>query len=202
MHACIYTHTHKHTQVVGDSFNEGIYDLHVRLKRYPVMPEETPRSREHLMACDIATKQVHIHRQTDRQTDRHTHTHTHTHTPTHMYREHRMACGITSKQVMCVCLCVCVCVCVCVSIQIHTRAHTHTHQVHKVCEYERVSTLVSLLQNTRHHGFPVTAYTARLRAPSSHSTATEDGMALAGDGVCVCMCVCVCVRARACVRAW
>lgn len=41
-------------KLVGDIFNHGIYDIHVRLKRYPVLPEETPRSREMLQARDMS----------------------------------------------------------------------------------------------------------------------------------------------------
>ena len=45
-------------KVVGDLFNEGIYDLHVRLKRYPVLPDETPPEREALRAGDVAATDV------------------------------------------------------------------------------------------------------------------------------------------------
>ena len=48
------------SKLVGDAFNEGIYDLHMRLKKYPTLPDEPPREREgllarHIMATDVKT---------------------------------------------------------------------------------------------------------------------------------------------------
>ena len=38
------------SKLVGDAFTEGIYDLHLKLKQYPTLPDEPPRAREGLLA--------------------------------------------------------------------------------------------------------------------------------------------------------
>ena len=48
------------SKLVGDAFTEGIYDLHLKLKQYPTLPDEPPRAREgllarHIMATDVKT---------------------------------------------------------------------------------------------------------------------------------------------------
>lgn len=45
-------------KLVGDLFNAGIYDLHVHLKRYPVLPDAPARDREPLAARDIMSAPV------------------------------------------------------------------------------------------------------------------------------------------------
>ena len=39
---------------IGDLFSEGIYDLHVHLKRFPFLPDQPPRERERLQATIAA----------------------------------------------------------------------------------------------------------------------------------------------------
>ena len=47
-------------KIVGDMFNDGIYDLHIELKHYPFLGEQPPKRRErlqarHIMATNIKT---------------------------------------------------------------------------------------------------------------------------------------------------
>ena len=147
------------------------------------------------LVISLQSRYTYTDRQTDKQTDRQTHTHTHT----HMYREHRMACGITSKQVMCVCLCVCVCVCVCFHTNTYARAHTHT------------SGAQSLRVRAREHaGEPAAKHSApRVPCHSIYCPPPRPFVAFhcyrrrhgTGWRRCVCVYVCVRVCARACLRA-
>mmetsp|Transcript_47555 Transcript_47555/g.157617 ORF Transcript_47555/g.157617 Transcript_47555/m.157617 type:complete len:770 (-) Transcript_47555:29-2338(-) len=45
-------------KLVGDLFNEGIYDMHIRLKRYPMLPEEPPHERERLQAKHVMATSI------------------------------------------------------------------------------------------------------------------------------------------------
>ena len=38
------------SKIVGDMLSDGIYDLHLKIKQYPVLEEEIPRRREGLLA--------------------------------------------------------------------------------------------------------------------------------------------------------
>jgi len=43
---------------VGDLFSDGIYDLHIRLKAFPFLPENPPRARERMQARHVMAKGV------------------------------------------------------------------------------------------------------------------------------------------------
>eukprot|EP00327_Prymnesium_parvum_P003938 CAMPEP_0182846648 /NCGR_PEP_ID=MMETSP0006_2-20121128/28016_1 /TAXON_ID=97485 /ORGANISM="Prymnesium parvum, Strain Texoma1" /LENGTH=370 /DNA_ID=CAMNT_0024976887 /DNA_START=175 /DNA_END=1287 /DNA_ORIENTATION=+ len=45
-------------KLIADYFNDGIYDLHIHLKRYPHLPERVPKRRERLQAQDVMSKNV------------------------------------------------------------------------------------------------------------------------------------------------
>ena len=45
-------------KLVGDFFTDGIYDLHVGLKGYPVLPDQPPDERAHLQASDVMESSV------------------------------------------------------------------------------------------------------------------------------------------------
>ena len=45
-------------KLVGDFFTEGIYDLHIGLKGYPVLPDHPPDERAHLQASDVMAGSV------------------------------------------------------------------------------------------------------------------------------------------------
>ena len=45
-------------KLTGDFFTEGIYDLHVHLKGYPVLPDQPPDERAHLQASDVMAREV------------------------------------------------------------------------------------------------------------------------------------------------
>jgi len=45
-------------KLVGDFFTEGIYDLHIGLKGYPVLPDYPPDERAHLQASDVMAGSV------------------------------------------------------------------------------------------------------------------------------------------------
>ena len=45
-------------KVIGDYFNDGIYDLHIHLKKYPHLPEKVPKRRERLQAKDVMSTSV------------------------------------------------------------------------------------------------------------------------------------------------
>ena len=45
-------------QVTGDCINEGIYDLHIRLKKFPYLPPKPPIGREPLKAKDVMATEV------------------------------------------------------------------------------------------------------------------------------------------------
>jgi len=45
-------------KLVGDMFNHGIYDLHIHLKRYPVLPDQPPRDRELMQAKDVMSRDL------------------------------------------------------------------------------------------------------------------------------------------------
>lgn len=40
-------------KLVGDAFTEGIYDLHIHLKGYPLLPDQPEDKRAHLQASDV-----------------------------------------------------------------------------------------------------------------------------------------------------
>ena len=41
------------SKLVGDLINTGIYDLHIKLKKFPFLPDEPPPHREGLTATDV-----------------------------------------------------------------------------------------------------------------------------------------------------
>lgn len=45
-------------KLIADYFNEGIYDLHIHLKRYPHLPEKVSKRRETLQAKDVMSTDV------------------------------------------------------------------------------------------------------------------------------------------------
>ena len=45
-------------KLVGDFFNEGIYDMHVTLRGYPFLPEQPPPDRAVLQASDVMAQGV------------------------------------------------------------------------------------------------------------------------------------------------
>lgn len=45
------------TRFVANWFNEGIYDLHITLRKWPLLPDHLPKVRaRHLRACDVMAK--------------------------------------------------------------------------------------------------------------------------------------------------
>ena len=45
-------------KLVGDTFTEGIYDLHIHIKRYPFLPDEPAPERTRLQASDVMEPSV------------------------------------------------------------------------------------------------------------------------------------------------